>query len=72
MTRGRTLTLPASRRREIQERCIGSAGPRPSILGMRRLYWGRDALVIRIGAYAYYMGRDAAVQQQTQHKEEQR
>ena len=25
---------------------------------MRNKYWGRDALVVRAGAYAYYMGKD--------------
>ena len=30
-----------------------NAGPYPNITGMRKLYWGADALVIRCGAYAY-------------------
>ena len=44
--------------RRLERDCIGSAGPYPSIRGMRMLYWGRDALVVKSGAYAYYMGRD--------------
>lgn len=31
----------------------GSAGPYPNITGMRKLYWGKDCLVIKSGAYAY-------------------
>lgn len=30
-----------------------NAGPRPNIKGMRKLYWGDDALLIRCGAYVY-------------------
>ena len=30
-----------------------NAGPNPNIAGMRKLYWGKDAFVIRCGAYAY-------------------
>jgi len=30
-----------------------NAGPYPNIKGMRNLYWGKDALVVKSGAYAY-------------------
>lgn len=30
-----------------------SAGPHPNITGMRSKYWGRDAYIIKCGAYAY-------------------
>lgn len=30
-----------------------SAGPRPNITGMRNLYWGVDAPLIRVGVYVY-------------------
>lgn len=30
-----------------------SAGPNPNIKGMRALYWGRDAHILKCGAYAY-------------------
>ncbi|KKN78464.1 hypothetical protein LCGC14_0349960 [marine sediment metagenome] len=30
-----------------------SAGPYPNISGMRKLYWGKDALIVKQGAYAY-------------------
>lgn len=63
MRRGRTLYYRVRGRPEVvrmlEHSCIGSAGPYPSISGMRKKYWGKDALVIRAGAYAYYMGKDA-------------
>lgn len=62
MKRGRTVYLRLRDRHGLERRlgrdCVGSAGPYPSISGMRKLYWGRDALVIKAGAYAYYMGKD--------------
>lgn len=30
-----------------------NAGPHPNITGMRRLYWGKDAFIIKCGVYAY-------------------
>lgn len=30
-----------------------NAGPHPNITGMRRLYWGKEAFIIKCGAYAY-------------------
>lgn len=30
-----------------------SAGPNPSIKGMRKLYWGDDAYIMKCGNYAY-------------------
>lgn len=60
--RGRTLYYRTRGRPEVvrtlERSCIGSAGPYPSITGMRKKYWGKNALVIRAGAYAYYMGPD--------------
>ena len=35
-----------------------NAGPNPNITGMRKLYWGTDALIIRCGAYAYNVPHD--------------
>ncbi len=29
------------------------AGPHPNITGMRNLYWGKDALIVKQGSYAY-------------------
>ena len=62
MRRGRTVYLRLRDRvglvKRLERDCIGSAGPYPSICGMRKKYWGMDALVIRAGSYAYYMGKD--------------
>lgn len=62
LKRGRTVYIRVRSRPRMAERlerdCVGSAGPYPSISGMRKLYWGRDALVIKAGSYAYYMGKD--------------
>ncbi len=30
-----------------------NAGPYPCVEGMKNKYWGRDALVVRCGRYAY-------------------
>lgn len=60
--RGRTLYVRTRGRPEVvralERDCFGSAGPYPSVTGMRKKYWGRDALIVRAGAYAYYMGKD--------------
>lgn len=62
MRPGRTVYLRLRNHPRLAERlerdCIGSAGPYPSICGMRKKYWGMDAFVIKAGAYAYYMGKD--------------
>ena len=62
MTRGRTITISPKRNPGIGERleraCQASTGPNPNITGMRNLYWGRDALIVKCGAYIYYFGKD--------------
>ena len=30
-----------------------NAGPNPSVSGMKRMYWGKNALCIRQGQYVY-------------------
>ena len=35
-----------------------SAGPNPSVKGMKELYWGKNALVIKSGAYIYKVPDD--------------
>ena len=35
-----------------------SAGPNPSIKGMKKLYWGKNALVVKSGAYIYKVPED--------------
>ena len=39
--------------RWLEENCQASAGPHGNLTGMRNLYWGREALVVRAGAYLY-------------------
>lgn len=34
-----------------------SAGPYPSISGMRKLYWGKDAIIVKVGTYIYKVGK---------------
>ena len=35
-----------------------NAGPYPNVTGMRKLYWGKDALLVRSGAYVYHVPFD--------------
>ncbi len=35
-----------------------SAGPHSSIKGMKELYWGKNALVVKSGAYIYKVPED--------------
>ena len=35
-----------------------SAGPNPSIKGMKKLYWGKDAHCIQQGVYVYKVPKD--------------
>jgi len=35
-----------------------SAGPNPSITGMKKLYWGIDAYVVKSGSYIYKVSGD--------------
>ena len=35
-----------------------SAGPNPSITGMKKLYWGIDAYVVKSGSYIYKVPGD--------------
>ena len=62
--RGRTVilkkrTTPDAAKwvRWLEEHCEASAGPHPNICGMRNLYWGRAALVVKAGAYLYLITR---------------
>jgi len=34
------------------------AGPYPNITGMKNLYWGKDALVIKAGTYIYKVDQE--------------
>ena len=44
--------------REIDLSGYPSAGPNPSIKGMKELYWGKNALVVKSGAYIYKVPED--------------
>lgn len=33
-----------------------SAGPYANLTGMRKLYWGENALVVKVGSYIYHVG----------------
>lgn len=37
----------------LEENCLASTGPHPNICGVRNLYWGRKALIVKAGAYIY-------------------
>lgn len=37
----------------LDKNCLASAGPHPNICGMRNLYWGKEALIVKTGSYAY-------------------
>ena len=41
----------------LEENCEASAGPRCSLVGMRKTYWGRESLIVVAGAYAYLIAR---------------
>lgn len=60
--RGRTITIRVKDRpnlgKVLDRTCIGSTGPHGNLTGMRNLYWGKQALVVKYGAYLYYMGKD--------------
>ncbi len=43
--------------RWLEENCQGSAGPYGNLTGLRNLYWGKEALVVKSGAFYYYMRR---------------
>ena len=62
MKRGRTIYISVKSRPHVvkwlEKNCKACTGPYPSITGMRNLYWGRDALIAKAGAYIYLLGRD--------------
>ena len=58
--RGRTVylnkkTTPDAAKwvRWLEENCQASAGKYGSLTGMRKLYWGRQSLIVKAGAYLY-------------------
>ena len=62
--RGRTVILKKKNNpdaakwvRWLDENCQASAGPYGNLTGMRNLYWGKESLVVKSGAYLYMMKR---------------
>lgn len=58
--RGRTVylnkkTTPDAAKwvRWLEENCQASTGPYGSLTGMRNIYWGRESLIVKAGAYLY-------------------
>lgn len=58
--KGRTIVLnkkttpdAAKWVRWLEENCQASTGPYGNVTGMRNLYWGREALIVKAGAYLY-------------------
>lgn len=52
------LTKKDAERLGIDLSIYPSAGPRPNITGMKRLYWGKDALCVKSGSYVYHVPKD--------------
>jgi hypothetical protein len=50
--KGRTVYIPLSAY-DLSEADIPSAGPYPSIAGMRKLFWGYDCDIARQGVYIF-------------------
>lgn len=46
------VTVSKAWEKYLKEHCYGSAGPRPSVIGIRKLYWG-DCPIVRCGQYIY-------------------
>lgn len=60
--RGRTIYVRIKDRphvrRWLRDNCIASSGPYASIAGMRKQYWGKSCLIVRVGSCCYNMGLD--------------
>lgn len=55
-TKHTTKQTPARRIEELHR--FPSAGPHPCVSGMKKLYWGKDALCVRHGAYVFHVDRE--------------
>lgn len=49
----KTVTKAQIKAHGISLDTFPSAGPRPNITGMKRMYWGKDALCLKVGTYVY-------------------
>lgn len=54
----KTITVKSTPENEEKLKNFPSAGPRPSIIGMKNLYWGKNALCIKMGQYVYNVDRE--------------
>ena len=51
----KTIDLPASWFQWLSDHCVASSGYGGNLTGMRKLYWGKDALVVRCCKYLFKM-----------------
>jgi len=49
----KTVTKAQLKSKAINLDIFPSAGPRANVTGMKNKYWGKDAYIIRSGAYIY-------------------
>ena len=49
----KTITIPSTKKNQDMLEKFPSAGPHPNITGMKKQFWGEDALCIRCGVYVY-------------------
>lgn len=52
------LYVPATKRNKNILSKFPNAGPSCNVKGMRNLFWGKDALLIKCGAYVYHVDCD--------------
>ena len=52
MTKGKTFYI-RKRDRDLSKENLPFAGPQPSVIGMRRLFWGHACDIAIQGAYIY-------------------
>lgn len=58
-TKAPTVTMPATPANKRLLSSFPCAGPRASISGMRKHYWGYDVKIVRCGQYIYNLGKVA-------------
>ncbi len=51
----RTLNVKRTPQQERELETFPNAGPYPNITGMKKHYWGKDALCIKCGPYVYHV-----------------
>lgn len=54
----KTIHIPVNRYKELHLERFPSAGPRPSIVGMKKLFWGEVAFVVQCGQYIYHVDEE--------------